>query len=397
MNRAQYLQFLKDLKTGLQFSLADHAEQTGQWLDGQIARESMDPGAEETKRIAEVWDGLRKAALAGTTFTYPAHAESTTGIAGETVDARAEVSKIYITRIQNFARPMSWAIDFFETVNLAENEVPFYQNETQHAVRVALVGEDGGCRNRHIIKSQEQTQVQLYVLASERVKWKLMDILRGNVADENSKLVDIAADLALELDDRLGTALRSNTTIANFNFSTGNKATRTLHLHPSIDVANLPTTNALSGLTGENGVNKAVLDAAFKYCAYFGGVFPDGDIYPVAVYYPSSFGLSILGDVTVTTQGNSLRDQVVTRGFIDEYLGRKIVYRPQASLAASGKKVYFRTNKPVGKLYRKPSMDKVIRTQNDELNEGTARATLVWGSAIPDQCRPNIIAAQVKA
>lgn len=401
MSKFDYPQFLRDLRANNTYreqTAVDCAE-SNQWLDAAIAQSKMDPGAEETKKGLETYDRLRAAALDGSRFTYPAEAESFRGIAGETVDAMAEVSRIYIDRVNNFAVAMGWAMDFFEEVNLGPTDQPYYQNETSMAVRVALIGTDGGVRNRYVVKEQSQQQVLLYMLSSEKVKWRLFDLLRGPVAEENKKLVDIARDVMLNLDGRLATALA--TAAGSFNFTTGSGEKKTLNLHPTIDSANLPTTNIIS-LTSAGGVNKSVLDAVFKHFAKFGNIFSDGDLYPVAFYYPSKYALSMIGDVTLTTAGTpqaaqnaDLAGQVLSRGYIEQILGRTVAYRPLANL--SGKYVYVRTNKPVGKLYRKKSADKMVMKEDEESNEGSAQAKIAWGAVIPEPSRIHMVRVQVEA
>jgi hypothetical protein len=330
-------------------------------------------------------------------FAYPAECESYAGVAGQTVDANAEVTKIFIDRVQNFARPMAWATEFFDEVPVIDDGAVYLQNETKQAVRVAKVGQDGGIRSTFVTKNQSQVQIQLFLISSQKVKWRLYDLLRGSVAEENEKLVEIAQDVVLDLDGRLFTNFISPSA-GSFNFSTGSDELKTLNLHPTVVATNLPTTNVISGLTAAGGVNKSVLDAVFKHFGRFANLFPDGDIYPVAFYFPSIYSYSILGDISLTNAAagtQKLAEQVISRGVIDNYMNRQLAYRPLVNLG--GKNVWVRTNKPLGKLYRKKSWDKMVRKINDDDNEGSAQARLCFGAAVPEPSRINILKIPVEA
>jgi hypothetical protein len=398
MKREQYLQFLRSLRGMNDLKLACDMAESNRNLDAMIAVASMDPGAEETKKITKVWDGLREAALQpGGRFTFTEEAEvyGEHRAAGESVDANAEVTRIYIERVSNYVVPMSWAGEFFTLKNLADDEMAYLQYNSLGQVRVAKVGQDGGIRSTFVTKFQDQDQVPLFIIASQKVKWRLWDLLRGNVADENEKLVNIAKDVELELDGRLLSGWLAPS-IGNFTF-TGAAERRTLNLHSTIPTANLPSTNAITGLTAAGGVNKAVLDAVFAYCSRFANL-DISDLYPVAFYYPSRFALSITGDITLTNAAAGTADlakQVFTKGFIDQYLNCTLAYRPLANLA--GKYVYVRTNKPVGTLYRKPGADRMIRKTDEELNEGSAMMRMAFGAVVPEPNRVNLLRIQVEA
>lgn len=398
MNRQDYLQFLRNLRANNDLKLACDMAESSRNLDQMIAVAAMDPAAAETKKIHQMWDQLREAALQpGGRFTFSEEAEvyGKHRAAGESVDANAEVTRIYIERVTNYVLPMSWAGEFFTVKNLADNEMAYLQFETNSQVRVAKVGQDGGIRSTYVTKFQSQDQVPLFIIASQKVKWRLWDLLRGNVADENEKLVNIAKDVELELDSRLLTGWLAPS-IASFTF-TGAPERRTLNLHSSVPVANLPSTNAIGGLTAAGGVNKAVLDAVFAYCSRFANL-DLADLYPVGFYYPSRFALSITGDITLTNAAAGTADlakQVFTRGFIDQYLNRTLAYRPLANLA--GKYVYVRTNKPVGTLYRKPNADRMIRKVDEEENEGSALMRMAFGAVVPEPNRVNVLRIQVEA
>lgn len=387
--KMHYTDFLKDLKKSLDFTTDEKCERYKPFLDSQL--ELAEAKTDPAKASLAVWAGIRKAAADGVSFTYPDHCESSRGITGDTVDARAEAVKVYLKRIQNFVAPMSWRSDFFTENQLQEGEMPRYENTTNQAVRVAVTGQDGGFRERILVPSGEYTDVRLAMLSSERVKWKLFDLVRGKIGDEAAKLVEVARDVALDLDSKLGPYLAN--AIGAFNWTNVKKHLRTLNLHPDFVAANLPSTNELTGLTGAGGVNLAVVQAAFKYCERFGGVFSDGDIYPVAFYFPSALVLTPITDISVTDVPNSLNEQILNRGYIEKYLGRTMVYRPLASLG--GKYVYIRTNKPVGDLFRKKAADRVIRKQDDETDEASLQAKIAYGIAVPEIQRPNLIRAQV--
>lgn len=382
MTREQHIKFLKELQHSLTLCSASHVPTAKAALDKMIAHASMDPGDEKTKKRDEVYDNLRKAALEGSQFTYNPGTDKAV-----TVDARAEVNKIFVTRINNYLVPMATALEFFEIVSLEDNAIPYYENTTETDTRIALVGQDGGTRESRIVKHQSQTQVPLYTLASEKVKYQLMDILRGSVANEQEKLINIARDLQLSLDGRLWTSLKANTTIANFT-TTGTLQNRTYVAHPSVQTDNLPSTNALS-YTTDGFFGKTCLDKVFQYASKFAGLYAE-DIYPTAIFMPSGAALDGLSQFSVSTTPNSLNEQIATRGFISNYLGRNFAIRGIPTLAVASKKAYIKFNKPVGFFFEKRGMDRMINKRDEETNEGSMFAKKVWGAVIPRQHNPFI-------
>lgn len=388
--REQHIQFLKGLREGMNFSTAAWAETSKAELDKYIAHASMDLGDEKTKKIQEQYDNLRAAALNGEDFTYNRGNPEKE----RRVNARAEINRIFVARINNFMAPMATALEFFETVSLPDNGIPYYENTTSHEHSIAIVGEDGGARESAVVKAQTQTQIPLYVMKSEKVKYQLWDVLRGNVADENAKLVEIARDQALNLNKRLWTALKTTVSgstgvIGSFAL-TGAKVSRVFNLHSTIESDNIPTTNVISETT-DGYFGKKCLDKVFQYSAKWADLFADGDIYPTSIFLPSGAALGGIGDVGLTTQPNSLNEQMITKGYIQSYLGRNVVYRPIPTLAVASKAAYVKFNRVPGIFFEKRGMDRMINKLDEEENEGSMMNQKVWGAVIPKQRNPFIV------
>lgn len=312
---------------------------------------------------------------------------------------------------------------YFATETLGPADEPFYTNETGNEVRIGSLGEDGVPEQVRVVHSQARTPIGLFYIASDKVRYKIMDIMRGDVTQSQLKTIDIARDLRIKLDRIHYNLLIA--TVANGGcfgaFSTeqarSNKSTRIYLPHSVIDTSHLPTTNdivngaANGGTAGTRftvryydppkdsagsatsylGLRPAVLLAVLDYCTSWGDVLPGGGrLNPTGeIIVPASdiinFALTQL-PVTNLVE-NNVQEQIATNGYFSVSLfGRNWKFIPDVTIPAGT--CFPRLNLLPGITYEKPSMDREFTKRDDELNFEERYQKKVYGAVIPSQWRP---------
>lgn len=284
------------------------------------------------------------------------------------VAATAEMTKIRLVRVENFLRARSNVMQFFDTVTLGPSEIPYIENGSKGQITVAYIGQDGRARRTQGIKYQEQAQIQLKLLSTEEFEYPLKDMYKGAVAEEYKATVDMSWDLDRQVEALAWPYLQAQ--IGAFTL-TGSRAGQTYIPHTAVNVNNLPTTNLLvvPGNTNTSLWRKECFDVILKYARAWGDAWPEGGLSPVAVYVPSSEVMGFLDQITLTSQSNSLSEQVMTTGFLYDYGGVKWNVIPDVTLDPEEGMAYVRFNKAVGTFFTKPFMDDVIVDQSTALRK----------------------------
>ena len=91
---------------------------------------------------------------------------------------------------------------YFEEVSLKADEQPYVENETENEIRVTDLGEDGKPDQVRVVMPQTRINIGLYFLTSEIVKYKTVDVYKGDVSAATTKTLDIARDVRFRLDRR---------------------------------------------------------------------------------------------------------------------------------------------------------------------------------------------------
>lgn len=322
-----------------------------------------------------------------------------------------------VETVSNFIATESMFMSaFFTTQTLADNEEAYVANDTKNEVRVGHIGEDGTPDRVRILKPESKTAIALRMITSEIVRYKTMDIYKGNVKDAALKTIDIARDLTFKLDrehyNLLVSALGSGGAFGAFATEQARTAKeRRIYLaHSGIITSHLPTTNDIlngttSGPTGDRwtvqyydaastnltGFRPAVLRCIIDYVSSWGNVLPGGGMLSPTndIIVPSSdiinIGLGLLPQNTDTQ--NSLQQQVQDNGYFQlNLLGRNWRFLPDLTIPSGTCYPIF--NMKPGISYRKPSWDKEFVTTNEQENWEERSQRKVYGATIISQWRP---------
>jgi len=94
-----------------------------------------------------------------------------------------ELSAQRVEAIGNFiASESTFKSAFFSTTTLGPSDEPVYTNETGNEVRIGSLGEDGKPEQVRVVNPSSRTNVALYLVASDIVRWKTLDLYRGDIS-----------------------------------------------------------------------------------------------------------------------------------------------------------------------------------------------------------------------
>lgn len=315
-------------------------------------------------------------------------------------------------QVGNFiAADSMWASAFFERVTLLENEEPVYVNETKQEVKVGHMGEDGTPERVRVVKPESRTTIGLRWLASEKVRYKTVDVYRGRIADIAQKQFDIARDLTSKFDKEHFTLLTQS--VANggafgtFDTTHSNKAKRTYNAHSNVKTSRLPSTNDWNLKTGAvaatNPLGTNTLDTfhpdilknIVHYASMWGKLLPGGgELVPTGeIIVPSNKVVEIATNLAISnnTNTNSVQQQIVDKGWFSlNFFGKQWTFLPDAAFCPDGY-CFPRFNQLPGRSFTKPSLDKTIVNTNLEENWEERSNQTVYGACVIEQYRPRAL------
>lgn len=375
-NDQEYIDFLEKLK----LRSAIHQPITASAIQGTLDEMIKNIRSENKGAVAEKWKELVKASRMGD------------------VDARAKVARIRMLKVNNYLMALSNWLMFFNKVNLAEDEVPYWENSVGREVAVAYTGPDGKARRAQVPKDQAFNQIGLKKLSTEIVEYFLFDPIKGRIADEQKALIDLARDLKAGIDRR---AKPFVTAAAAAFTTTGANTGRTYVLGGDIASGNVPTTNAIDvsdAPESSTRFSKAAMDAIIGYAMSFGDLF-GMQLRPKAILVPASDVSGILADVTFTSQPNSIVEQIFDGGRVKNYAGYNFDIIPDITLAPADGFAYVAFDHPIGECYEKndPYGTRDVITPESEMNnKGQMYQSTYIGFVQPKPWSPFVLRVKYK-
>ena len=265
---------------------------------------------------------------------------------------------------------MEWINMWFETVELAADERPIVQNTFDQEVKCFYVGQDGRPKNQKVFKDDVEVALPLRVLSTPIIRYKVVDLYRGNIVDQALKTLHLSRDMANKQEAE-ARDLVFNNAFGVFVF-TGKRATWPYVANSYINTDNLPTTNDVA-VPGANGYfDWPVLDAIIDYAARFNGVlagdeqltFKPTGVIRVPSSHPRYFGTFApqskvpFSALPTSPLANVAEQEVQGKGWQTvSYKGVKWTIVPDATLDPNVNKCYPEFSIKPGRVYRKPSLD----------------------------------------
>lgn len=323
------------------------------------------------------------------------------GDESERAEAQQELQGIVIWSVENYLFAASNYVSFFETGTLGETDTAFIELTDNHYFEayVSLIGQDGGAPRWQRIRTRDKQIIPFYQLTTDELEYPIMDLYQGKIADRSKIGLDLAADIGWKLDARLFDSIAD--LIGPFTLS-GNKLNRVYVAHSRIKTANLPTTNLLvaAGNTGTSLFRKACLDSIIAYAKAWGDQsFADGPLNPQAVFVPSAHITGFLQDCLIADPDNKINAQVFEFGIIMSYGGFKWMFIADPTLDPADGLAFVKFNKPVGKHWTKPSMDKNLVDDSIALQKENRETQLLiktFATALPAYRRMNVAAVKYR-
>jgi len=242
---------------------------------------------------------------------------------------------------------------FFETINLEEDEWAQYVNNTKQSYNLLQTEQHGEAPVQRAIKNNSTVGLDMYQLDSGVVSYPLFDLQTGRVLELAIDKVeeDVGRSLGHQLDDDLWTLVDA----AIGTFPAG-----TYSLDSRIVSGTLPSSNALA-FSSEGGFTFKALKEIIDHCNLLGR-----KLKAVVVNPTELRDVWLWQHLVSTTTGGSqdgremitddMKQQILSAGAIFSALGHTFALIPDNSRA----KLYgwFFTDEPCGSIFRKPSMDK---------------------------------------
>jgi len=328
-------------------------------------------------------------------------------------DLRQQLAAARVQQVGNFiAAESTFRSGFFRVDSLRPDDEPYWTNNTRNEVRVSDLSEDGSPKTVRVLTAEGRHRVGLYMIASDWIQYKVLDLYRGDISAPQRATYDISRDLLYTLDRKHYTLL--NAAVASGGcfgvFSTEqarvNKANRIYHSHSGIVTTHLPSTNDITNSTltrwdppkateGEadlTGFRPAVLAETFSYQNRWGNFLPDnaGALRATGeIIVPSSDieNMALTLRIENSKPASSLQEQVEENGFATiRHLGINWKFIPDVTIASGICFPIF--NQKVGISYEKSNMNRDILEPLVALNSERRMQSRAWGAVIISQWRP---------
>lgn len=310
--------------------------------------------------------------------------------------AKAQFCSLRIEQFQNYAMADQNIINmFYEVANLKDDERPVYQNNTMNEVTITYIAQDGQQVQRDIIKPQEEGLIDMRIITTPEIEYKLTDVYRGNVVDSAMATLNLSYDMANQREALAMTLL--GTGIGNFTL-TGNKQSRVYLANSRINASNLPTTNSitLTGNSSSTNFRFLVFKAIKKYGEQWGKAFREGPVVPTGRILVPSLDAADIADEIVPTgaTANNVADRLMDEGYAQiHYLGRDWTLVTDNTLAP--KSCYAEFTRKAGRIYLKPGLDKEKSDEDSyeaaQKNRGKRFMQSPIGLYMPQPTRVNLL------
>jgi hypothetical protein len=314
-------------------------------------------------------------------------------------EARKQFCALQLKTYNNYLiAEMRWMNYFFHVTTLGPADRPMVQNHYDKEVKCYFVGADGRPKQMKLIFDDTETLLPLRIITSPKMKYKAVDLYRGNIVDQAVRSLTVARDLANRMENE--SKLMLLTTLGAFTF-TGPKANWPFVANSYIDIGNLPTNNDVAvtychgaknttnfgdGTLATTGAqigafDYSTLDEIINYAKLLDAVrLPgSGEFRPtgrirVASTHIRNFGTYAAGSnnpgsaSVAAAAPSKIQEGVYEEGWGGvTYKGIDWTFEPDATLDPTLNQCYPEFSIKPGEVFLKPSMDKeVIRTGDQD-------------------------------
>lgn len=282
-----------------------------------------------------------------------------------------QLNEVRVFQIGTYVLPkLVWG-RFYEIEVLGPDDQAVLFNESKTEITVGYIGDANKPKTIRVDPESTSSLIPMKLVATERVKYKIMDLMRGRIDDVARRNFELAFDMANHIDDLqydlLAAASGSGGAYGAFT-TTGTKSARSYIKHTRVVASYLPSTNDVSVGTpsGSTKFSVATLDAIAKYANAWGDSFSDGPLRPTGeILMPPSDIEDIDDDITTTIGSNVFTDEVMKGGYYNGITWKGIPWKFTPVNTIPIGTCYPIFNKPVGKMFLKPNWDKQFTFTSD--------------------------------
>lgn len=311
-----------------------------------------------------------------------------------------------VTSVQNLLQASAGWSAFFDMQVLGDEDWPIIEVASTQEIKVEAIGEDGGMQTVQAQLAKKQFYIPLFMLWTEWFEYPLRDLYKGHKVKSLALAnIDMARDFAAKIEDLLATYILvggANTRLTATFTTTGDEVDRHYDVHSRVNTGNFPVGNlvTLTNNTTTTNFRKDVLDAALEYCEKWGGdAFPDGALDVVGIRVCSADIGAWRSQVTLTSESNSLTEQIFTGGAVLNYAGKRFVLEADNTIEPNDGVAYVRLNKPIGVQFEKTSMAETLIDESPERirsNRGRICQGSAFGFGMPLPWAVNILGVRYR-
>jgi len=279
---------------------------------------------------------------------------------------------------------------FFESVSLKPDERPVFQNTTMNEVKVYYNGPEGEPRSVRVDRDDQFELKNLHFLTTDKVRYKVIDVYRGNIVDAAMQTLRLAYDWNNQAEGVAFTLINSSSVFGDFVFS-GKKQNYPYVANSRINTANLPVSNDIGvftitatgkyaglqkvGATVSGGalcgfLGFPVFDAIKDYCNRWVGSDPEKELAPTGrILVPGSEIYGVGQNIVPTNaKPSEAAEAIIADGWVRvPYLGTEWTLVPDNTIPLGT--CYPEFNIKPGRFFTKPSLDQEKVITNSELEE----------------------------
>jgi len=317
----------------------------------------------------------------------------------EQIKLRAEAVKLMVSNI--ILATSSWG-NFFNMVSLGSEDWPMYEVSVPQEILVETVGLGGKTNTVQAILDKKQYPIPLEMYWTQWYEYTLRDLYKGTrVKDLALAQIDMARDFTAKIEAILaGYILKgaaNSRLVATFETTDADLKLHDYVAHSRINTANFPTGNlvTLSTNTTTTSFRKEVLDAALEYAESWGGdIDGTGPLEIQSIRVPSKDVGDWRTGVTLTSESNSLTEQVMQGGAVLNYAGKRFTLEGDNTIDPTEGVAYVQFNKPIGEQYEKTEFADVLideGVERQQENKGRMSQGTALGWALPRPMRKNVL------
>ena len=317
----------------------------------------------------------------------------------------SELAAYRLYTLTNDIMPSKFAMAAFLSVDLSPDELPLIErprskNFQRFAVR--SVSYDGGHLSDQWQTTKAAEQFELETIGTDKIEYPITDIRTGDVSAVEGVNEAMRYDMDMKVD---------NLALTNMDAASAASGLQALmSIHPDIDVANIPDLNYLD-LNGSDAglLTLAKLKTILNHIALLQSAYEYEGLQLKTVFLsPQNVRDSWDFTSLVANTGGigpkdlvpeAVRESIFNTGSFMNAFGYRMNWVPNSRIAKG--RMYFVFNKPIGWMFTKKSMDRIIRwdetnsPDHAERNQGEVLMKRVLAFVRPDVWAHRIVIVDV--